>query len=60
MCNRCENGFMHLYEKLSVLNEAKQDRINFINFFKSNGYNDHNTQEIVDRFDKIRSILKAP
>ena len=60
MCNRCKNGFMHLYEKLSVLNEAKQDRINFINFFRSQGWNESNAINAVERFDKIRQILKSP
>jgi hypothetical protein len=53
--------FIQLYEELDLLTEAKQDTINFANFImKGSGCKDFQAQEWVKRFDKLKTILKAP
>lgn len=54
------NEFLNIYEKLAILNEAKQDTLNFKNFFMKNGYSDSDSDDIVSRFNKIKLKLKGP
>lgn len=55
-----ETAFIQLYEELSTINEAKQDTLNFTNYFLNNGYSEEEATGWTKRFDNIKKILKAP
>lgn len=56
-----KTDFIKLYEELNILNEAKQDKINFMNFFiHKAGYPEEQAKDWVVRFDKLKSQLKSP
>jgi uncharacterized protein (DUF1919 family) len=55
-----KSEFIKLYESLSVLNESKQDRINFVNYMIKVGRSKEAAEAEVQRFDKLKSLLKAP
>ena len=54
------NEFLKLYEELSVLNEAKKDRINFVNHMIKAGRSKEAAEAEVQRFDKLKPLLKSP
>jgi hypothetical protein len=47
-------------ESASTINEAKQDTINFRDFFLGNGHSEEEANGWVKRFDSIKSTLKSP
>jgi hypothetical protein len=55
-----KTDFDILYEELNILNEAKQDTLNFIKFFTEAGYTQIAAEDLVARFDKLKRILKTP
>lgn len=56
-----KTDFISLYEELSTLNEAKQDTINFRNFFMSSlNISEEEANEWVKSFDSVKKVLKAP
>ena len=52
--------FMKLYEELNILNEAKQDTLNFKNWLISKGASENEADNYTKRFDKIKQFLKTP
>lgn len=52
--------FIKLYEDLSTLNEAKQDRVNFTNWIRKYASSEMDAMKLADRFDVLKSALKAP
>lgn len=55
-----KSEFDKLYEELTVLNEAKQDTLNFKNWLIGTGYDEEVADTWVRRFDKIKQFLKGP
>ena len=55
-----KSDFMKLYEELSVLHESKQDVLNFKRYIMAAGVNEAGADRWIQRFNKLKQILKAP
>lgn len=60
MCRNCNSDFIKLYERLSTLTEAKQDKLNFIDFIIKAGRSKEAAAAELQRFDKLKALLKVP